>query len=50
MKLAFSDEQEMIREAAESFLADVPDSAVARAAVASKHGCDPSCGNAFIWR
>lgn len=50
MEFAFSDEQEMIRASAESFLADVPDSAAARAALASKHGCDPSCGNAFIWR
>ncbi len=35
MELAFSDEPEMICAPAESFLADVPDSAAARAAVAS---------------
>ncbi|BAU72896.1 acyl-CoA dehydrogenase family protein [Metapseudomonas furukawaii] len=41
MEFAFSDEQEMIRESAESFLADVSDSAAVRAAMASERGYDP---------
>lgn len=42
MEFAFSDEQEMIRESAESFLADVSDSAAVRAAMASELGHDPA--------
>ncbi|MDH4566105.1 acyl-CoA dehydrogenase [Pseudomonas sp. BN414] len=42
MEFAFSDEQEMIRESAESFLADVSDSAAVRAAMASDLGHDPA--------
>src|SRR5690606_16960730 len=45
MEFAFSDEQEMIRESAESFLADVSDSAAVRAAMASELGHDPE-----LWR
>ncbi|BAN47105.1 acyl-CoA dehydrogenase family protein [Metapseudomonas resinovorans] len=41
MDFAFSDEQEMIRESAESFLADVSDSAAVRAAMATALGHDP---------
>ncbi|WP_044871734.1 acyl-CoA dehydrogenase family protein [Pseudomonas sp. LFM046] len=41
MEFAFSDEQEMIRESAESFLADVSDSAAVRAAMATELGHDP---------
>ncbi|MDH4870296.1 acyl-CoA dehydrogenase family protein [Pseudomonas sp. BN515] len=41
MEFAFSDEQEMIRESAESFLADVSDSAAVRAAMVSELGHDP---------
>ena len=41
MEFAFSDEQEMIRESAESFLADVSDSAAVRVAMASELGHDP---------
>ncbi|WP_137819078.1 acyl-CoA dehydrogenase family protein [Pseudomonas sp. 2FG] len=40
MEFAFSDEQEMIRASAESFLADVSDSAAVRAAMASELGYD----------
>lgn len=40
MDFAFSDEQEMIRASAESFLADVSDSAAVRAAMASELGYD----------
>lgn len=42
MEFAFSDEQEMIRESAVSFLADVSDSAAVRAAMASERGYDPA--------
>ena len=42
MEFAFSDEQEMIRESAEGFLADVSDSAAVRAAMASELGHDPT--------
>ncbi|WP_439888345.1 acyl-CoA dehydrogenase family protein [Pseudomonas sp. MBLB4123] len=42
MEFAFSDEQDMIRESAESFLADVSDSAAVRAAMASELGHDPA--------
>ncbi len=42
MEFAFSDEQEMIRESAESFLADVSDSAAVRAAMATELGHDPA--------
>lgn len=42
MEFAFSDEQEMIRASAESFLADVSDSAAVRAAMASERGYDPA--------
>ncbi|MGF6694222.1 alkylation response protein AidB-like acyl-CoA dehydrogenase [Metapseudomonas resinovorans] len=45
MEFAFSDEQEMIRESAESFLADVSDSAAVRAAMATELGHDPD-----LWR
>jgi len=40
MEFAFSDEQEMIRESAEGFLADVSDSAAVRAAMVSERGFD----------
>lgn len=40
MEFAFSDEQEMIRASAESFLADVSDSAAVRAVMASELGYD----------
>jgi alkylation response protein AidB-like acyl-CoA dehydrogenase len=42
MEFAFSDEQEMIRESAESFLADVSDSAAVRAAMVTELGHDPA--------
>jgi alkylation response protein AidB-like acyl-CoA dehydrogenase len=45
MEFAFSDEQEMIRESAEGFLADVSASAAVRAAMASELGYDPA-----LWR
>lgn len=40
MEFAFSDEQNMIRESAEGFLADVSDSAAVRAAMSSETGYD----------
>ncbi|WP_137889418.1 acyl-CoA dehydrogenase family protein [Pseudomonas sp. 2FE] len=40
MEFAFSDEQEMIRASAESFLADVSDSAAVRAAMSTELGYD----------
>lgn len=58
MEFAFSDEQEMIRESAESFLADVSDSATVRAAMASERRyapelgqrlCTEKCGRPFIF-
>ncbi|MBM7060323.1 acyl-CoA/acyl-ACP dehydrogenase [Pseudomonas sp. UL073] len=45
MDFAFSDEQDMIRASAESFLADVADSAAVRAAMASADGYD-----AALWQ
>ncbi|AOE83972.1 acyl-CoA dehydrogenase family protein [Pseudomonas sp. TCU-HL1] len=53
MEFAFSDEQEMIRESAESFLADVSHSAAVRAAMATELGHDPElwqrlCGE-MVW-
>lgn len=42
MEFAFSDEQEMIRESAEGFLADVSDSAAVRAAMVTELGHDPA--------
>lgn len=52
MEFAFSDEQEMIRESAEGFLADVSDSAAVRAAMVSERGFDEAlwqrlCGEMF---
>lgn len=44
MEFAFS-EQEMICKSAKCVLADVSDSVAVCAAVASQHGCDPSCGS-----
>ncbi|WP_342244978.1 acyl-CoA dehydrogenase family protein [Pseudomonas sp. OTU5201] len=53
MEFAFSDEQEMIRESAESFLADVSDSAAVRAAMATELGHDPELWkrlcNEMVW-
>lgn len=53
MEFAFSDEQEMIRASAESFLADVSDSAAVRAAMVSEVGHDAElwqrlCGE-MVW-
>ena len=42
MEFAFSDEQNMIRESAEGFLADVSDSPAVRAAMGSATGYDPA--------
>jgi hypothetical protein len=42
MEFAFSDQQDMIRASAESFLADVSDSAAVRAAMASERGYYPA--------
>ena len=42
MEFAFSDEQNMIRESAEGFLADVSDSPAVRAAMVSETGYDPA--------
>ncbi|WP_375739918.1 acyl-CoA dehydrogenase family protein [Pseudomonas boanensis] len=53
MEFAFSDEQDMIRESAEGFLADVSDSAAVRAAMVTELGYDPKlwqrlCGE-MVW-
>ncbi|MBT8766007.1 acyl-CoA dehydrogenase family protein [Metapseudomonas boanensis] len=53
MEFAFSDEQDMIRESAEGFLADVSDSVAVRAAMVTELGYDPKlwqrlCGE-MVW-